>query len=83
MWTPSEKKQDFLNVETGMEKEKEVEGEKSSEDGDRKNRRFIVSFADRNEANRFVMNWHRRDISSLITDLPPYDRAIVNAELIW
>jgi len=85
MWTPSERKHDSKPAEENVEKnmEQDIKGEKTSEDDGRKPRRFIVSFADRNEANRFVMSWHRRDISLLMADLPPYDRAIVNAELVW
>lgn len=90
MWTEPERR----SARRGNAEE-EVEGAATGEDeggnksedggggGERKHRRFIVSFDALDEANRFVMKWHRRDISSLIPDMAPYDRAVANAELIW
>lgn len=47
-------------------------------------RQFIISFTSEEEARRFVMKWHRRDIMDLL-DEKPYeeDAAVMNAEYIW
>jgi len=94
MWMPAERKpkaerrRSAFAVPKEEVEEEEVErevqpDEVDAEAGERKQRRFIVSFVARDEADRFVMHWHRRDISRMIADLPPYDRTIANAEFIW
>jgi len=47
-------------------------------------RRFIVSFREDAEAKRFVLAWHKRDISDLLERVPDWrETVITEAELIW
>lgn len=47
-------------------------------------RRFVVAFANSDDAHRFALNWHRRDISKLLPEeMLGEEPAIINAELIW
>ena len=50
-------------------------------------KRFIVSFKDEEEATRFQMSWHRRDVTDLMQTalLEPWRSAPIlgNAELTW
>lgn len=48
-------------------------------------KKFIVAFRHDEDAQRFAMTWHRRDITALLgSDFPIYDdKPVVNAELIW
>lgn len=46
--------------------------------------KFMIAFKDRNEARRFIMEWHRRPLP-LQRERSPGDEAppIVNAQLLW
>ena len=47
-------------------------------------RRFIISFKTEEEAKRFVMAWHCRDIAGLLESVPPHrTKVTAKAELIW
>lgn len=72
--------------------EDNISGHGTMEDGtpwkqDDKIRRFIVSFRDREEASRFVLAWHRRDVTKLIEAqmLAPWRKRPIlgNAEWTW